>query len=227
MDLISEAIGSVRIGLAGARTIKESGAWGMRYSAFEGSGFHLVLRGHGWLIPATGAARELNPGDIVFSPSGAEHGLSHAPGSLADLPPGVMGPDEPPPGPADIEFLCGAYRLDYGQVHRYLRALPGVIVASPDYEHNRELRMLSDLLLADLADPRPGTGTTRPALLDLILTHVLRQWLEQNRSDWPQISTRVRTNRGRCSSSARPPGCPGPRSANASPRWWASHPWPT
>jgi AraC-like DNA-binding protein len=187
MDMISEAIGSVRIGRAQALSFKESGAWGLRYSAFAGSGFHIVLRGSGWLIPANGPARELAAGDVVLTPTGSAHGLSHAPRALDDLPPAVLGPDRPIPDPADIEFLCGAYRLDHGQVHPYLRALPEVIAVSPDYDRNPELRMLADLLIADIADARPGTETTRPALLDLMLTHVLRQWLEQNRSTWPDI----------------------------------------
>jgi AraC-like DNA-binding protein len=186
--MISEVIGSVRIGRAQARTIQESGAWGMRFSAFEGSGFHLILRGDGWLIPATGEARRLSVGDVIFAPGGREHGLSHRLCTLDDLPPAIMGPGGPATEPADIEFLCGAYRLDHGQVHHYLRALPDVLAVSPDYDRNPELRIVADLLLADLADARPGTETTRPALLDLMLTHVLRQWLEQNRSDWPQIS---------------------------------------
>ena len=186
--MLSEAIASVRIGRAQALSFKEAGAWGLRYSAFEGSGFHIVLGGHGWLITATGEPRELKPGDVVLTPGGSEHGLSHAPAKLEDLPPAIMGPDRPVPDPAGIEFLCGAYRLDHGQVHRYLRGLPDVIAVSPDFDRNPELRLLIDLLSADLRDARPGTEATRPALLDLVLTHVLRQWLEANRSDWPEVS---------------------------------------
>jgi len=186
--MISEALGSVRIGQARARTFKESGAWGMRYEAFEGSGFHLILRGHGWLITADDRPRELLPGDVVLSPGGAEHGLSHAPARLEDLPPAIMGPNRPTPDPADVEFLCGVYRLDHGQAHRGLRSLPDVITVPSDRERSPELRMLADLLAADLSDARPGAQTARPALIDLMLTYVLRQWLEQNRADWPQIS---------------------------------------
>ena len=188
MDVISEAIGAVRVGGANARRIKLSGPWGLRYPGFAGSGFHIVLAGRGWLITATEQPRPLRPGDVVLAPSGAGHGLSHTSCRLDDLPPGQFGAGQPPPGPADIELLCGAYRLERGQVHQYLQSLPEVIVISPDYDRDPQLRSLAGLLRADTADTGPGTSTTRPALLDLLLVHVLRQWLEQNPApDWPQI----------------------------------------
>ncbi|WP_234048043.1 AraC family transcriptional regulator [Streptomyces liliifuscus] len=182
-DILSEAIGSVRIGRAQACRVRESGSWGMRFPAFAGSGFHILLRGSGWLIPATGRPRALKAGDVVLTPFGAELGFSHAPGLLKDLPTAaaVVSEDRHSPDPADAEFLCGAYWLDHGQVHPYLRALPELLVVSPGHDRALQLRLLADLLAVDVSDTQPGSGATRPALLDLLLTHALRQWLEQNR----------------------------------------------
>lgn len=192
MDILGEAIGSVRIGRAEACWITESGSWGMRYPAQAVSGFHILVRGSGWLITTTGQPRAIEQGDIVLTPSGAEHGLSHAPCRLDHLPPAVMRPGVRNPDPPGIEFLCGAYWLDHGEVHHYLSALPDVIVISPDYDRNPQLRSLADLLGADVSDGGPGTKVTRPALLDLLLTHVLRQWLEQNRdAERPEIKDPV------------------------------------
>lgn len=195
MDILSEAIGSVRIGRAEACRVRESGSWGMRFPAFAGSGFHILLRGSGWLVPATGRPRALKAGDVVLTPFGAELGFSHAPGLLKDLPPAAevvsedpYSPDPSSPDPAGVEFLCGAYWLDHGQVHPYLRALPEVLVVSPGHDRALQLRLLADLLAVDVSDTQPGSGATRPALLDLLLTHALRQWLEQNRdADRPEI----------------------------------------
>lgn len=187
-DILSEAIGSVRTGRAEACRVRRSGSWGVRFPAFAGSGFHGLLRGGAWLITATGRPRALAAGDVVLTPFGAEFGLSHAPGPLGELPPADGTASEAPrgPDPGYAEFLAGAYRLDHGQVHPYLRALPEILVVSPG--HDLQLRMLTDLLAADVSDTRPGAGATRPALLDLLLTHTLRRWLEQNRdSDRPEI----------------------------------------
>ncbi|MGW3935029.1 AraC family transcriptional regulator [Streptomyces phaeochromogenes] len=209
-DILSEAIGSVRIGRAQACRVRQSGSWGMRFPAFAGSGFHILLRGSGWLIPATGRPRALKAGDVVLTPFGAELGFSHAPGLLKDLPlaaevvsedPHSLDPSSPDPSspdPADVEFLCGAYWLDHGQVHPYLRALPELLVVSPGHDRALQLRLLANLLAVDVSDAPPGSGATRPALLDLLLTHALRQWLEQNRdadrpeTDDPAIAVALR-----------------------------------
>ena len=181
--MLSEAIGSVRIGRAEACAIQESGSWGWRYPPLTVSGFHLVLRGRAWLITADQPPVGLAPGDVVLTPFGAEHGLSHAPTALSQLPPAVLPVGRPRPDPVDVELVCGAYWLDHGQVHRYLRSLPEVITVTPDHERNPQLRLLADLLGTHVRDFGPGAAVTRPALLDLMLTHLLRQWLEQNRPD--------------------------------------------
>jgi AraC-like DNA-binding protein len=178
-DILAEVIAGVRVGRAQSTFVTASGAWGFRYPAMPVSGFHIVLRGHAWLIPPTGEPRALRPGDVVLAPFGSPHGFSHAPGRFDHLPPAVMA-DGPDPRPADVELLCGAYWLDHGQVPHYLRALPELIAVSPGYEGHPQLRALTDLLAADVADTRPGAGATRPALLDLLLTHVLRHWLDEH-----------------------------------------------
>jgi AraC-like DNA-binding protein len=186
--LLSDALTNIRIGRAEACSVRASGSWGWRYPAFAGSGFHLILNGDAWLVAPDGPPRRLAPGDVVFTPSGAEHGLSHAPSALRDLPPAVAKEHLPQPARADVQFMCGAYWLDHGQVPRYLRSLPDVIVVSPNFQRNPQLRPLLDLVGANLADTGPGAGVTRPALLDLVLTHLLKQWLADNRGEAPEAA---------------------------------------
>ncbi|GIJ46725.1 AraC family transcriptional regulator [Virgisporangium aliadipatigenens] len=189
MDILSDVLATVRGGVGGARRIRESGAWGMRYPSFAGLGFHIVLGGTGWLITRGGAPVALHPGDVVLAPAGTEHGLSHAPCALMSLPVGTMGDFPPDPGPSDFDFICGAYRLQRGQVHQSLRELPEVVALSPDYARHPELRSLVGLLDADVAGRGPGAAVTRTALLDLMIVHLLRQWREQHAgAEWPVIA---------------------------------------
>ncbi|TDE38822.1 AraC family transcriptional regulator [Nonomuraea mesophila] len=188
MDVISEVIRTIRAGSANARLIKQSGSRGMRFPAFSGSGFHIALRGSCWLIRSAGEPVRVETGDIVLVPSGAEHGFSHAPCALEDLPVAEPGSQPPGPGPLDFDFLCGAYLLDHGRAPQYLQALPDVITVTPDYDLHPELRSLTDLFGADLSHTRLGTGATRSALVDLTLVHALRQWHEvQGAAGTPMI----------------------------------------
>ncbi|MFD2420242.1 AraC family transcriptional regulator [Amycolatopsis pigmentata] len=186
MDLISEVIRTVRVGTAGGRLIGQSGPSGIRFPAFSGTGFHIVLRGTCWLITEDQPPAALAPGDVVLTSSGAEHGMHRVPCSFADLPPAVLGPTPPPPGPYDFEFLCGGYSLDHGRAPQYLRTLPDLIVVSPDYDSHPEMRALIDLLGTEAGQTRMGSGATLAALLDLILIRVLRLWHDQqDTAGWP------------------------------------------
>ncbi|WP_090052156.1 AraC family transcriptional regulator [Lentzea fradiae] len=174
MDLISEMIRAVRVGGAGARLIRKT-APGARFAAFEGSGFHVITTGPCWLVSHDEPVR-LDTGDIVLVTSGGEHGLSTEPLPLHDLPLVEMGPFPPAPGPADFEFLCGAYHLQ--RAPRYLRALPGLITVSPEPGRHPVLRSLVGLLTEDATGP--GAAATLRAVLDLVLVQALRQWHEDN-----------------------------------------------
>ena len=180
MDTLSAALSSARVGRAEACWVMQSGPWGIRYPAMAVSGFHVLVRGTAWLITSTGSPQPLQPGDVILAPSGAEHGLSHAPCELWQVPPAVLQAGTRDDHACDVAFLCGAYWLDHGELHHYLRALPDVMVVSPDYDRDTQLRSLIDLLGADVSEVRPGAAITRPALLDLLLTHVLRTWRAQN-----------------------------------------------
>jgi AraC-like DNA-binding protein len=188
VDLISEVIRTIRAGSCVGSLIRQSGSRGIRFPAIAGSGLHVILRGACWLITEDGEPTALKPGDVVFVSSGARHGLSRVPCALQDLPPARMAPVAPTPGPYDFECACAAYWLAPGQTPQYLRVLPDLITVSPDYGRHPEMRALTALLAADAsaAQPQPGTGATLPAVLDLILAHVLRQWHEQHgAAGWP------------------------------------------
>ena len=178
--MISQAISSLRVGRGTVRRFRQSGSWGIRYSGLTGSGFHVVLRGSGWLVAVDAPPVALHQGDVVLITSGADHGLSHAPCALHGLPQVALGLDQPDSdsGPADFEFLCGAYRLDHGHVHPYLAVMPDPLVVSPDYERFPALRSVISLLDDDASQAQPGTTVTRSAVLDLLLVHVLRQWMQ-------------------------------------------------
>lgn len=185
VDQLSRAISTLRVGRGTVRRFRQSGSWGLGYSGLSGSGFHVVLHGNGWLLTADAPPAPLKQGDLVLITSGADHGLSSDPRPMRGLPPAGTGTEQPCPGPADFEFLCGAYRLQRGRVHPYLAALPDPIVM------NGVSRAVVDLLDEYESAPQPGTDAARHALLDLMLVDALNRWLdsaEQPPTSDPAIS---------------------------------------
>ncbi|GGW86588.1 AraC family transcriptional regulator [Streptomyces caelestis] len=195
MDVVSDVIATMRGGRPKFTHSYRDGEWGNRFGPYPGAGFHIVLRGGCWLLPSDGDAIRLSAGDVVFLPHGAMHGMGSDPGVM----PALLPPD-PVPERADLSgahssrtdqamsgtvLLCGAYRLDRGQVHPFLHALPQVIHIPARPGMNPALRATVDLLGADLADAGPGTDAALPALLDLLLVYVLRAWLREETSRNP------------------------------------------
>jgi len=74
--------------------------------------------------------------------------------------------------------LCGAYQLDPARVHPLLRDLPELIHLPAHLGRNPGLRATVDLLATELERPRLGTDAIVPALLDTLLLHILRTWLD-------------------------------------------------
>ncbi len=181
VDLITAAIGSVRVGRANGRRIAEAGPYGLRLPPTPLLGFHVMLSGEGWLITESAAPVQLCHGDIVFVTAGAEHGIARVPCTLAELPLAAMAGLAPPPAPVDFEFLCGMYPLPNGRLPVVLRQLPEVIAFTPDYQRDPQLRVVVDMLSADYTRAEPGSGATRAALIDLVIVHILRHLQDR----WP------------------------------------------
>jgi AraC-like DNA-binding protein len=191
VDAMSQAISALRVGRGTVRRFRLSEPWGLSYSGLIGSGFHVVLRGTGWLLTGDGPAVRLGRGDVVLVTSGADHGIASAPRPLRGLAPVELGTAEPAPAPTDFEFLCGAYRLHPGQhVHPYLASLPDPIVVPSAGPLDAVASLLDEQQAAGLV-----VDTARHALLDLMLANALRRWLGTTR--WsatpdPKITAAIR-----------------------------------
>lgn len=173
VDVISEAIDDLRIGQVYGRRAEVPASFAGRFDACEGVGFHVLLRGAGWLISGPLAPIRMRAGDMALIPHGAAHGFAPEPCPLEALPPAPMGLRDAPAEPMPVDMICGIYRLERGgAVHRFLRSLPDVVLISPD----ARLTALIELLTEDLDAPRDGMLVTRPALVDLVLVHALRLW---------------------------------------------------
>jgi AraC-like DNA-binding protein len=191
VDAISEAVASTRSGRAvAARSRYASGPWSTRFPAIHGSGLHIVRRGTLWFIPEEGRPAELRAGDVVFVPRGPAHGFSDAPIPLSRIPePGTRSPDLED---FTVEFVSCCYHLDRGRIHEIFGELPDVLTLTLDHETYPMLGNLTELLSEHAADRRPGSDIALPAVVDLLLVHLLRAWHNGDDRLEPHIAKAVR-----------------------------------
>src|SRR5690242_11940678 len=76
VDVLSDTIAVMRTGRPHSAQIRKCAPWGVRAEPFHGAGFHVVLEGTCWLVPADGAPIALGPGDVVCLPHGRGHALA-------------------------------------------------------------------------------------------------------------------------------------------------------
>ncbi|MFG2792174.1 AraC family transcriptional regulator [Streptomyces sp. NPDC048419] len=183
MDVLSDAITAMRAGRPHASRKRRHGAWGVRFAATAGVGFHAVLEGNCWMLPEDGSAPiRLTAGDLAFV-HGTTHGLADDPGTpLVDVvqhPDGSWppGPDTPDDGTPGTLTLCGAYRLHRARPHPLLTCLPSVIRLPTQ---DRSLGAILALLGTETAQPRPGAAAATGALLDTALLYILRAWYAEH-----------------------------------------------
>ncbi|MFC4585477.1 AraC family transcriptional regulator [Sphaerisporangium corydalis] len=193
MDVMSDVITTMRAGRPHSSRMDRRGPFGRRFAAGDGAGFHVVLQGRVWFVPEAGGPVALGPGDVVFLPRGAAHALAGDPATPLTGTPAVPLPGAELPSGADeargagggpvTVMLCGAYLLDHSRAHPLMEELPDVVHLPARVGHHSELRAAVDLLGGELERPRPGTDAMVPALLDVLLLHILRAWFGERSRD--------------------------------------------
>ncbi|MGW6565815.1 AraC family transcriptional regulator [Streptomyces sp. NPDC054975] len=195
MDVVSDAIATVRLGHASSNRVRVSGSWCARFASYGGAGFHVVLEGGCWLLPDGGPAVSLGVGDAVLLPHGTGHVIADSPADAETVARAVPferwtagPPPEPSAGGAGAELLCGKYRLDHSRVHPLLAELPTVVHLPHRVGDQAELRAAIDLLGGELGADRPGSGIAVPGLVDLLLVYMIRAWVAQGSGGaWPAV----------------------------------------
>ncbi|MGW4895795.1 AraC family transcriptional regulator [Kitasatospora sp. NPDC004240] len=190
MDILTEALSSMRTGLPTSVRTEGRAPWGLRLPPVAGAGFHVVLSGSCWLIPLDGPAPvaesfRLATGDVIFLRDGRGHILADDPATPAEperasqyRPVGPIGTVEVGGDGPRTSLLCGNYHLDQGRPHPLVRQLPAVIHLPTGDGRHPELSAAVRLLGAELENPRLGSTGIVPALIDSLILYILRAWFD-------------------------------------------------
>jgi AraC-like DNA-binding protein len=183
VDVLSDAIAVMRTGAPSSNRLRLGSPWCYRFAPYDGAGFHVLLRGTGWLIPDHAEPTPLGTGDVVLVPHGVAHTLSDSPRAHDAVPfeAAVADPE------GQVEALCGKYRLDRSRRHPLVAGLPEIIHLPAQVGRHPELRAAIDLLGGEVSGDRPGRGAVLSGLLDLLLVYIVRAWFDgQSGTGWPR-----------------------------------------
>ncbi|MFG1609585.1 AraC family transcriptional regulator [Actinoplanes sp. NPDC049265] len=191
MDVLSDVITVMRAGRPRSARLAWPVPWAQEFASVPGSaGFQIVLQGPCWLIAPDAEPVPLAAGDIVFRPHGRGHTLADSPATAPTGP--ACDPNDPralervatgtggAPAGVTTVTLCGAYELDPARTHPLVDDLPELIHLPAHLGRHPELRATVDLLATELERPRLGTDAIIPALLDTLILHILRTWLDEH-----------------------------------------------
>jgi AraC-like DNA-binding protein len=161
-----------------------------------------VVRNEAWVVPDTGEAMRLRPGDVAVIRGPAPYTVADDP---ATPPRVVIHPGQhctTPEGESlseamalglrtwgdtldapdgSVTMFTGTYQLDGEVSGRLLRALPMLLVLPADAWDSSLLPLLDEELRRDA----PGQEALLDRLLDLLLTAVLRAWFSRPEAEVP------------------------------------------
>ncbi|MFF3286122.1 AraC family transcriptional regulator [Streptomyces sp. NPDC003023] len=190
MDILTEALASMRTGHPASVRTDGRAPWALRLPPVAGAGFHVVLYGTCWLVPLEDSPTRLKPiplapGDVVFLRDGRGHILADHPSTPPVAPAAARYREGSPIGSVTLggdgpetSLLCGNYHLDQGRPHPLVRQLPEVIHLPTRHGRHPELSAAVQLLGSELENPRIGSDGIVPTLIDSLLLYILRAWLE-------------------------------------------------
>lgn len=189
MDVLSDILGSIRLGGGVHFHCDLSAPWGMELAALPTAQFHLVVRGSCWLrAPGERAPIALRSGDLVAFLSGETHRLLDAPGSLAQPVEEIArdqnldnyGPLVHGGGGLPASILCGYFEFDRDSQHPLIAALPSMIhLRDTDRSELTWLQTTLNFMVHETKAARPGAAAVVNRLVGVLFIQMVRTYLEQ------------------------------------------------
>lgn len=165
--------------------------WGIRFPTQRAARFHYVVAGRCWLdLPESGRT-ELATGDVALLPQGTAHTLSdEVGGDLIDL-------DAIPlesigektyvmrAGGEGTPTLMACCSVGFGDptLQPLLALMPPLLLTRPGTVDGATLAALLEAMAAEMLAQRVGTATILTRLADVVITKVLRAWVEAAADD--------------------------------------------
>jgi AraC-like DNA-binding protein len=185
-DLLSEVLRDLRLARASYGRSELTAPWGIAVPFREGVRFHAVLDGHCWIRAKNLRPLLLEKGDVLLLPHGTEHTMSDLPARrplpLADAKPALIGN-----GTYELKsggngarslIVCCTIGFEGPTANPLLELLPPVMHVRHADHGNADLSSLLAMMASEVEGQRIGSATVMARLADIVMTQVIRAWVE-------------------------------------------------
>jgi AraC-like DNA-binding protein len=195
-DLLSEVLQDLRLAHASYGRSELTAPFGIEIPFKEGVRFHFVAEGGCWILSDACGPIRLDAGDVVLLPHGTAHVMADHPDRpalpLADVGPELVGDANyriaHGGGGSRSLIVCCTIGFDGPTANPLLEMLPPVLLVRGAEAGDPMLPRLLEMMADEVAARRIGSATIMARLADIVMTAIVRSWLERqptsNVSGW-------------------------------------------
>jgi AraC-like DNA-binding protein len=186
-DPLSAVLQDVRLVAAHHCQCEVRAPWGLRLPRRSEAMVHFILEGSCWLEVPGQPPLQLRTGDVVMLPHGAGHRLLSEPG-IAARPVEAYSPVQlgdssfrligGKAGPKTRLVCCGV-AFDEPTIHPLIALMPQMLLMRDEVATTPPVRALLEAMGAEMRDQRLGAATVMTRLADIVVTQVVRTWVEE------------------------------------------------
>jgi AraC-like DNA-binding protein len=190
-DLLSEVLQDLRLAHASYGRSELTAPWGIRIPFKEGVRFHFLAEGSCWMYTDSGAPIFLDEGDVVLLPRGTGHVIADKPNRrprpLEEVGPELIGNSvyqlSAGGGGERSLIVCCTIGFEGPTAHPLIELLPEVLHVRQSEFSDPALPALLTMMADEVAQPQIGSATIMARLADIVMTRIIRAWVETRPSD--------------------------------------------
>jgi AraC-like DNA-binding protein len=190
-DALSEVLADLRLSDGSYGRCELTNPWGIDFPPLAQARFHFVVSGECWLRAPKRGWVELHAGDVVLMPQGVHHALANKPNGrvkpLARMPLEEIGDRTYQmraggSGAKNI-LVCCSVGFDQPAIEPLLRLMPPMLLVRAGAREDPVLPVLLDAMAEEVLGRRVGAATIMTRLADVVITRVIRAWVESRSED--------------------------------------------
>lgn len=190
-DLLSEVLHDLRLAHAAYGRSELTAPWGIEIPFKEGVRFHFLAEGSCWMKTASQPPIFLDTGDVVLLPRGTGHTIADEPSRpaspLKDVKQELVGNAvyrlSTGGGGERTLIVCCTIGFEGPTAHPLIELLPEVLHVGRQELKDPALPALLSMMADEVLQPQIGSATIMARLADIVMTRIIRAWVDTRPSD--------------------------------------------